>query len=103
MNSENLAIYPQKRRDVMQPKQIMKQMIDFNKASFEGAFTTMMMLQEQMERMAKMYVDQATGISAEAKNAINEWTKMYKKGLADFKNMMDEGYKKVDSFFSPGK
>lgn len=87
----------------MQPKQLMKQMIDFNKASFEGAFGTMMMLQEQMERMAKMYMDQATGISAEAKNAVNEWTKMYKKGLADFKNMMDAGYKKVDSFFSPGK
>ncbi len=82
----------------MEPKQLLKQMIDFNKAGFDSAFSTMIMLQEQMERTAKIYVDQATGISAETKNAINEWTKMYKKGLADFKNMMDEGFKRVDTF-----
>jgi len=56
-----------------------------------------------MEGMAKTYTDQATAISAEAKNAVNEWTKLYKKGLADLKNTMDENFKKVESFLSPGK
>jgi len=87
----------------MQPKQLLKQMVDFNKAAFDNSFNTMLILQEQMERMAKVYTDQATGISAEAKNAVNEWTKLYKKGLADFRNMMDENFKKVESFLSPGK
>jgi len=87
----------------MQPKQLLKQMVDFNKAAFDNSFNTMLMLQEQMERMAKAYTDQATGISAETKNAVNEWTKLYKKGLADFKNMMDENFTKVESFLSPGK
>jgi len=87
----------------MQPKQLLKQMVDFNKAAFENSFNTMLILQEQMERMAKTYTDQGTGISAEVKSAVNEWTKLYKKGLADFKNMMDQNFEKVESFLSPGK
>ena len=87
----------------MQPKQLLKQMVDFNKAAFENSFNTMLMFQEQMEGMAKTYTDRATAISAEAKNAVNEWTKVYKKGLADFKGMMDQNFEKVESFLSPGK
>jgi hypothetical protein len=63
----------------------------------------MVMLQEQMERMAKVYTDQATGVSAETKNAVGEWTKLYKKSLADFKAMMDENFTKVESFLAQGK
>jgi hypothetical protein len=87
----------------MQPKQLLKQMVDFNKAAFDNSFNTMVTLQEQMERMTRVYTDQATGISAETKNAVNEWTKLYKKGLADFKTMMDENFTKVESFLAQGK
>ena len=87
----------------MQPNQLLKQMVDFNKAAFDNSFNTMLILQEQMESMAKAYADQATGISAEAENAVHEWTKVYKKGLADFKNMVDENFQKVESFLSPEK
>jgi len=83
---------------MMQPKELLKQMVSFNKAAFENSFNTMLMLQEQMERMSRVYVDQTTGISAETKNAVNEWTQLYKKGLADFKAMIDENLKKVDAF-----
>ena len=83
---------------MMTPKDLLKQMVTFNKAAFENSFNTMLMLQEQMERMSRVYVDQATGISAETKNAVNEWTQLYKKGLADFKAMIDENFKKVEVF-----
>ena len=83
---------------MVQPKQFLKQMVDFNKAAFENSFNTMLMLQEQMERMSQVYVDQATGISAQTKNAFNEWTQLYKKGLADFKAVIDENFKKVGAF-----
>ena len=83
---------------MMQPKQLLKQMVDFNKAAFENSFNTMLMLQEQMERMSRVYMDQAAGISAETKNAVNEWTQLYKKGLTDFKTKIDENFKKVEAF-----
>jgi len=83
---------------MVQPKELLKQMVSFNKAAFENSFSTMLMLQEQTERMSRVYVDQATGVSAETKNAVNEWTQLYKKGLTDFKAMIDENFKKVDAF-----
>ena len=82
---------------MMTPKDLLRQMVGFNKAAFEKSFNTMLMLQEQMERMSRVYVDQATGISAETKNAVNEWTQLYKKGLTDFKAMIDANFKKVES------
>ncbi|MBM4272443.1 MAG: hypothetical protein FJ139_09875 [Deltaproteobacteria bacterium] len=87
----------------MLPKQLLKQMVDFNKTAFENSFNAMVTLQEQMEKMAGAYMDQMTGVSAETKKAVHEWTKMYKKGLEDFKKMMDDNYKKLDSFLAEGK
>jgi hypothetical protein len=81
-----------------QPKELLRQMVSFNKAAFENSFNTMLMLQEQMERMSRAYLDQATGIPAETKNAVNEWMQIYKKGLTDFKAMIDENFKKVEAF-----
>ena len=87
----------------MLPKQILKQMADFNKTAFENSFNAMVALQGQMEKMAEAYMDQMTGVSGETKKAVDEWTKMYKKGLEDFKKMMDDNYKKLDSFLAEGK
>jgi len=83
---------------MMTPKELLKQMVNFNKAAFENSFNTMLILQEQMERMSRVYVDQTTGISAETKSAVNEWTQLYKKGLTDFKAMIEENFKKVEAF-----
>jgi hypothetical protein len=83
---------------MMQPREVLQQMVSFNKAAFENSFNTMLMFQGQMERMSQMYMDQATGISTETKNAMNEWTQLYKKTLTDFKAMCDENFKKVETF-----
>jgi hypothetical protein len=83
---------------MMQPREVLKQMVSFNKAAFENSFNTMIMFQGQIERMSQVYMDQAAGISAETKNAMNEWTQLYKKGLTDFKAMIDENFKQVEAF-----
>jgi len=75
---------------------MLKQVIDFNKASFESAFNVMVTLQEQMERMLKIYIDQTAGLPEEGKKALNEWMDVYKKGCDDFKTSIDEGFKKLD-------
>jgi hypothetical protein len=88
---------------VMQPKQMLKQMIDFNKAAFDNAFNTMAILQGQMESVIKTFVDQSTGMTEEGKRAAKEWASIYKKGFEDFKRSVDDNFKKVDSFFQQGK
>jgi hypothetical protein len=83
----------------MDPKQIAKQMIQFNKTAFDNTFNAMTVLQEQTEKMMGMYMDQAPWIPAEGKKAINDWIKAYKKGREDFKTAAEDNYKKVEDFF----
>lgn len=87
----------------MQPKQMLKQMIDLNKAAFDNAFNTMTMLQGQMESVISTFVDQSTGMTEEGKKAAKDWAAIYKKGFEDYKRVVDDNFKKVDSFFQQGK
>jgi polyhydroxyalkanoate synthesis regulator phasin len=84
----------------MEPLKMAKQMIDFNKATFDNSFSSMVMLQEQTEKMVSSFVDQAAWLPEEGKKALKEWLATYKKGREEYKKMVDEGYKKVDSFFA---
>ena len=84
----------------MDQKAIVKQMIDFNKATFDNSFSAMVMVQEQTEKMVSTLIEQATWMPEEGKNAINEWVQAYKKGRTDFKNTVDENFKKVTDFFA---
>jgi hypothetical protein len=84
----------------MDPKQIAKQMIQFNKTAFDNTFEAMTAVQQQTEKMMAMFLEQAPLIPDEGKKAINEWLRAYKKGREDFKAAADENYKKVEEFFS---
>ena len=83
----------------MDQKKIFRQMLEFNKASFDNSFNAMVMLQEQAEKSAHMMLDQATWIPEEGRNAINEWVKAYKKGRIDFKKFVDDNFQKVEAYF----
>lgn len=87
----------------MQPKDMLKQLIDFNKAAYENAFKNMNILQEQMEKVISTYIDQTAGMSDEGKKAVKDWAAMYKKGYDDFKKLVDDNFKKMDSFFQEKK
>jgi polyhydroxyalkanoate synthesis regulator phasin len=77
----------------MDPKQIARQMIQFNKTAFDNIFDAITVLQEQTEKLITMYMDQAPLLPEEGKKAIMGWMKAYKKGREEFKTAMDENYK----------
>lgn len=83
----------------MDNKEIIKQMIDFHKTSFETCFSTMVTLQNQAEKLMKTFVDHTPGISDESKKMVNQWSDAYQKGINDLKQAIDEGYAKVETFF----
>ena len=85
---------------MMEPKQIAKQMIQFNKASFDNTFNAMTMLQEQTEKMVNSFIEQSAWMPAEGKKAVYDWIKAYKRGREDFKASVDGNYKKVEEFFA---
>jgi hypothetical protein len=82
---------------MMDGKKMGKQMIDFYKTTFDNSFSTMLMLQEQMERMAEMFWGQMVNVPAEVKKAMAEWTKNYHKGCEEFKKVVDNGFKNLES------
>ncbi len=84
----------------MDPKQIAKQMVDFNKTAFDNSFEAMSALQDQAEKMFIASMEQTSLFPAEGKKLINEWIKTYKKGREDFKAAADENFKKVEAYFS---
>jgi polyhydroxyalkanoate synthesis regulator phasin len=84
----------------MDPKQIAKQMIQFNKAAFDNVFDVMTVLQERTENLIGTYLEQAPLLAEEGKKAIADWMKAYKKGRIEFKTAMDDNFKKVEEFFT---
>jgi hypothetical protein len=69
----------------MDQKQMVRQVIDFQKASFDNSFNAMVLIQEQTEKMAKTFLDQANWLPEEGKSVLNQWIGAYKKGRDDFK------------------
>jgi len=84
----------------MEPKQIAKQMVDFNKKAFDASFEAMAAMQEQTEKMVSTMMQQTQFFPDEGKKLITDWLKTYKKGREEFKAAANENFKKVDAFFS---
>lgn len=83
----------------MDHKQIMKQVITFNKTAFDNTFNAVVMLQEQAEKMANSLLDQAGWLPEDGKKVINDWVAAFKKGRDNFKTGVDDSFKKVEDFF----
>jgi hypothetical protein len=83
----------------MDQNQIAKQMIDFQKATFDNTFNGLVMFQDQTEKAMNTFLEQGAGIPVEGKKAVSEWVAACKKGRDDFKKTVDENFKKVATFF----
>jgi hypothetical protein len=88
---------------MMDPNQMLKQMLDFNKNAFDNTFSAMLTIGEQNEKMLNTFLEQATWIPQEGKKLIQEWVDAYRKGCGDFKKAADENYKKVVDYFETAK
>jgi len=83
----------------METEKFAKQMIDFQKATFDNAFTAVTMLQDQAERMVNTVIDQATWLPEESRRVIDEMAGALKKGRTDFKGAIDENFMKMADLF----
>ncbi len=86
----------------MDPKQIGKQIIDFNKKAFENSFSAMCALQEQAEKTFDIFLDKSPLYSEETRKIVTEWRKNYIKGRDQFKSMANDNFEKASSFFNGG-
>ncbi len=80
----------------MEQKQILQQVIDFNKTSFENTYEAVMLIQDQAEKAVNMIMEQASWIPKEGKSVLNEWSGTCKKGRTELKKIVDDNFKKVE-------
>jgi uncharacterized coiled-coil DUF342 family protein len=85
---------------MMEPMKMAKQMIEFNKSTFDNSFNAIILMQEQTEKMVQTFLEQATWLPAEGKKVLNEWVTAYKKGRDEYKKAVDESFKKVEAYFA---
>ena len=76
-----------------------KQIIDFQRATFDNSFDAIVMFQDQTERLFNMVTEQAAWIPEEGKRVLDECAAMYKVGRNDFKHIVDDNFDKLADLF----
>lgn len=84
----------------MDQKQLFKQMLDFQKATFDNSFKAMANLQEQGEKMVDTFLQQATWLPEEGKKAVANWINAYKEGRAKYREAVEQNFEKVEAYFA---
>ncbi|MFA6413211.1 MAG: hypothetical protein WCW53_10995 [Syntrophales bacterium] len=84
----------------MDPIQMMKKMVDFNKMAFEKTFSVMTVMQDQTEKTFILWRDRNKLFPEQGKTAMSEWVKICKKNRDEFKAKIDEGYTNIEKYFA---
>ena len=85
---------------MMDPKKMLKQMVAFNKTTFENSLKSIALVQEQTDQMTKAMVDQAAWLPDEGKKALDSLATAKKNAFDNFKTTMDDYFKKAEEFLS---
>ena len=84
----------------MDPSQFAKQMIDFQKTTFDNAYNSMVMLQDHTEKLASTVFEQATWIPEENNRLVTQWIEIFKKGRNDYKLAVDDIFSKIEDLIT---
>ena len=69
----------------MDYKQMLQQMLDFKRSAFDKSFSAMVIWQNQVERVARSFQEQAAWLPGESQAVVDEWVDAYKKGRDEFR------------------
>lgn len=84
----------------MNHSKILIQMMEIHKTAFDNSFKTLTTVQDNSEKVFFRFVDKNPLFSDNSRKSINDYLSAYRKGRVDFKNSVDESYKKATDYFS---
>lgn len=84
-----------------QQRVIVKQLMDLQRASFDGMINNMIIFWDQTGAMLGSFFDQAPMVPDEGRKAFREWIEGNKKGCEAFKNAVHDGFKRLESALTP--
>ncbi len=76
-----------------------KQIIDFQKSTFDNTYNAIVQIQDQAEKLAHDVIGQMTWFPEEGKKAFDDSVKMFKNAREDYKKMVSEGFVKMEGPF----
>jgi hypothetical protein len=80
----------------MEQKQVLRQIFEFNQSTFNNAFEAMVLLQDQVEKIANTTLDQVPGMPAQGRKAIENWAEVFKNGRQSFKQQVDNSFEQAE-------
>jgi hypothetical protein len=84
----------------MNNSKILIQMMEIHKTAFENSFKTLTTVQDSSEKVFFRFVDKNPLFSDNSRKSISDYLSTCRKGRVDFKNSVDESYKKMTDYFS---
>jgi hypothetical protein len=76
-----------------------KQIIDFQKTTFDNTYNAIVQIQDQAEKLTNDVIGQMPWIPEEGKKAFGESVKMFKNAREDYKKMVSDGFVKMEEPF----
>ncbi len=83
----------------MDQKKMVKQMIEFNQATFNNVFDSMVLLQDQFESLTMKALDESGVVPDEGRKVLQSWAKVFKNGRKDIKAQIDNGFQQAEKLF----
>lgn len=84
----------------MEHAKMAKQMVDFQKATFDNSVNAMILFQEQAETMIALALEQSPWLPADGRRVITEWVASYKKARDEYRKTIEDNFKRVEEFFA---
>ncbi|MGK0289033.1 MAG: polyhydroxyalkanoate synthesis regulator phasin [bacterium] len=82
----------------LKPKELIKHMIQMQKATFDTTFGAFGTFQAQSEQLIQKLLEK-TGLPKEGKQAFQQWIDAYKHGQDEFKQVVEEGFRLAYHYF----
>jgi hypothetical protein len=87
----------------MQPTDFVKQIVDYQKVTFNSTFNALVRLQDQTENLTATYLEKTMGLPQESREGFSQWVSAFKKGREEIKNTIDKNFNTIEDFFASAK
>lgn len=84
----------------MEMKNVAKQIYDVQKSAVYNTFDTFALMQVQIEQYGSNMLEQNPALPQQAKSALSDWANLQNKARSDYKKILDEGFKNLETVFS---
>lgn len=86
----------------MEYNRMAKEIVNFQRHSFENLYNAVSMLQDQTTSTMDMMLDQAGWVPEESRQPIHEWINVLQRERDRFKSYVNEGFDGLEKFVAEG-